>query len=78
MVKVRLNVSATYEGEHAPGDDVVCDVEFARRTVLFGHAVLLENDAPMTFEAACQALRVSADDLAATADIRAASQLNGG
>lgn len=81
MVKVRLNVSATYDGEHAPGDKVACDVEFAKRTVLLGHAELLDKDgAPMEFDAACEALRANADDLAATAGIRAAylAELNGG
>lgn len=79
MVKVKLNVSATYDGEHAPGDEVVCDVEFAKRAVLFGHGELLDNGLPMTFEAACEALRVNADELAATAGIRAAflAELNG-
>lgn len=82
MAKVRLAVSAFYDGEtHAAGADVPCDAEFAKRVVLFGHAQLLDKeDAPLTFEAACEALRVTADDLAATAGIRAAAiaELNGG
>jgi hypothetical protein len=82
MVKVRLAVSAFYDDEtHEAGAEVPCDVEFAKRAVLFGHAQLLDKaGVPLTFEAACEALRVTADDLAATAGIRAAAlaDLNGG
>ncbi len=59
MVKVRLAVSAFYDDQtYATGADVPCDVEFAKRVVLYGHAQLLDkDDAPMTFEDACHARR---------------------
>ena len=72
MAKVLMHVSACYEGETTPaGEVLVCDPEFAKRAVLFGHGDLLEAGEPLGFEAACERLRASADEVAQWAPIRA-------
>ena len=72
MAKVLMKVSGFYDGESSqPGDVVVCDPDYAKRVVLFGHGELLENGAPVSFEVACERLRVTSDDLAMSAQIRA-------
>lgn len=74
MPSVRVSVSAFYDGQSTPaGGVVVCDAGFAKRTVLFGHGDLLVDGAPVGFEAACAQLRATADEVAATAPIRAAA-----
>lgn len=71
MAKVLLHVSACYDGETTPASEVlVCDAEFAKRVVLFGHGDLLEAGEPLGFEAACERLRASADEMAMAAPIR--------
>ena len=82
MTTVRVSVSAFYDGtSYEPGADVPCDADFARRTVLLGHAQLLDADGtPLAFEDACQALRIGEEEVAATAAQRVAvhDELNGG
>lgn len=74
MPSVRVSVSAFYDGQTTPaGGVVVCDADFAKRTVLFGHGELLVDDAPVDFETACGRLRATDDEIAATAPIRAAA-----
>jgi hypothetical protein len=72
MAKVLMHVSACYDGETTPaGEVLVCDPEFAKRAVLFGHGDLLDAGAPLSFEAACERLRATADEVVAAAAIRA-------
>jgi hypothetical protein len=70
-VKVKMHVSAFYDDESfGPGDVIVCDPEAAKRFVLFGHGDLLEAGEPLSFEAACEKLRTTEDEVAAAAAIR--------
>lgn len=72
MAKVLMHVSACYDGESTPaGEVLVCDADFAKRVVLFGHGDLLEAGEPLGFEAACEKLRATADEVAAAAATRA-------
>lgn len=71
-MKVKIHVSAFYDGESfSPGDVIVCDPDAAKRFVLFGHGDLLDADAPLSFEAACEKLRVHDSEVASAAAIRA-------
>lgn len=72
MAKVLMHVSAFYDGETTPaGEVLVCDADFARRVVLFGHGDLLDGGTALDFEAACERLRATPDDIALAAPIRA-------
>lgn len=74
MAKVLMHVSAFYDGETTPaGEVVVCDADFAKRTVLFGHGELLVDGAPVDFETAGGVLRATPDEITATAPMRAAA-----
>lgn len=74
MARILMHVSAFYDGETTPaGEVLVCDPDFARRTVLMGHGDLLVDGAPVDFEAACERLRATPEDVAMFAALRQAA-----
>lgn len=71
-MKVKMRVSGLYDGDtYEAGDVVVCDPDYARRTLLYGHAdVLGPDDELLEFDAAVQRLRIPPGEVAATAELR--------